>query len=218
MRINFKEKFISLFTVNIKSKIICILLALILWVFVSSNQSLLGKFPNQIPIKISNISQNHEAFLDQDSVQIYLMAESAIWNSLKTESFTATVDANGLAEGTYELEVKVVSSVSGVQITRIEPSKVFVTIEKVESKKIPVNAKVDGDPGDGMTIGQVEIIPQEIEVTGPSSYLEMVSEAQIEIRLNGESTSFERNCDIFLVDEKNSNKSTCESINSKRWE
>lgn len=199
-----KEKIKSFFTSNIKAKLICLCLAFMLWVFVSSNQSLLGKFPNQIPVKIINLSQNYSAFLDQDNVQIYLMAESAIWKSLQSESFTANVDVNGLSEGTYELEVKVSSSVSGVQITKIEPSKIFVNIEKVESKKVLVNAKIDGDPADGMAVGQIEIVPQEVEITGPSSYIEAVSESQISLQLNGESSSFERNCEVYAIAENNS--------------
>ncbi len=205
-----KEKIILFFTKNIKAKLICMFLAFLLWVFVSSNQSLLGKFPNQISVKTINLSQNYSAFLDDDQVQIYLMAESAIWKSLKAESFAATIDVNGLTEGTYELEVKVISSVSGVQITKIEPRKIFVNIEKIKSKIVPVNAKIDGDPADGMTVGQVEIIPQEVEITGPGSYIEVINEAQINLQLNGESASFERNCEVFAMTENNSKMSGIE--------
>lgn len=205
--LNVKAALKRLFMDNLKIKLSCLFLAFVAWVFVASNQSLLGKFPNQIPVSVTGLSQDFTSFLDQENVDIYLMAESSIWGSLTSGSFTASVDATGLSEGTYELEVKVVSSVSGVQVTRVEPSKIFVTIEKMVSKSIPVTATIDGDTLDGMMLGEVSLSPENVKVTGASSLIESISEARAEIRLNGESASFERELEVYAVSEGNNKMS-----------
>ncbi|OQB05724.1 MAG: YbbR-like protein [bacterium ADurb.Bin212] len=192
------------FKQNIKAKLVAILIALIAWVFVSSNQSLMGKFPNQISVKVSNLSTDYVAFLDDEDVEIYLMAEPSVWNTLSKDSFVATVDVAGLSEGTFDLEVKVSSSVQGVQITRVEPSKVFVNIEKIVTKDLPVNVKIDGDPADGMVVGETSADIENVKVRGPESLIKMVSEATAEVKLNGESNDFTRETTLSALSENNS--------------
>lgn len=194
----------TFFKQNIKAKLVAILIALVAWIFVSSNQSLMGKFPNQIPIKISNLAVDYVGFLDNEDVEIYLMAEPSVWNLLTKESFVATVDVAGLSEGTFDLEVKVSSSVQGVQVTRVEPSRVFVNIEKIISKDLPVNINIDGDPGDGMVIGETSTDIKSVKVMGPESLVKLVSEATAEIKLNGESGDFVREVSLSALSENNS--------------
>lgn len=191
----------NLFVKNYKVKIVCLLLAFILWLFVASNQSLLGKFPNKIPVKINNLSDQYQAFLDQDEVQITGIAESSVWKTLTTDSFIASVNLSGYQEGTFEVPVSVVSSVADVQITKVEPNKVFVTIEKIVSKNISLGTKVEGDPADGMTLGQIELNPSEVKISGPKSYVDSISEVNALINLNGEGSSFERLVKVQAVAE-----------------
>lgn len=182
----------NFFIKNLKVKILCLILAVLLWVFVASNQSLLGKFPSQIKVNPVNLSDQYYSFLDQESVQVSIMAEPGAWRSLTADSFTASVDLAGLKEGTYELNVRVASNVSDIQITKIEPAKIFVTVEKIASKSVTLSPKIDGDPADGMVLGAIALEPETVEVRGPSSYLETISEVNAVINLNGESESFER--------------------------
>lgn len=184
---------------NFKIKFFCLLLAFVLWLFVASNQSLLGKFPNQIPVKIVNSSSQYQAFLDQDSVQITAMADPSVWKTLIVDSFVASVDIAGYQEGTFELNVNVTSSVANVQVTKVEPAKIFVNIEKVVSKQVNLSPKISGDPADGMTIGAVDLSPEMVEISGPKSSIDAISEANAIINLNGESGSFERSVKVSAV-------------------
>ena len=201
MTVDIALKIKKFFLANIKVKILCLLIAIVLWVFVASNQSLLGKYPNKIPIKVANLSSQYQSFLDQSDVQIYVMADSSVWRTLSVDSFVASVDLAGYKDGTYELDVRVVSNVANVQITKIDPVRVFVSVEKIETKNLSVSAKIDGDPGDGMAVGQIEIEPQEVIISGPNSYLDTVSEAIATIKLNGETASFERDIKISALGE-----------------
>lgn len=198
------QRFKKILFSNYKAKVVCVLVAVLLWVFVASSQSLLGKFPNQIPIKVVNLSDQYQAFLDQDNVQIYTMAEPSVWRTLTTDSFVASVDLAGKTEGTYELDVKVVSNVADVQVTKVDPAKVFVSVEKIVSKTVTLSPKVDGDPADGMVVGQIDLSPETVEVRGAKSYIDSISEANASIKLNGESSSFERDAKVIAVAEDNS--------------
>lgn len=202
-----KKYFIKLFCQNFKVKVLCLLIALVAWIFVSSSQSLMGKFPNQINVDVLNLNPKYSVFLDYESVNIYIMAENSAWQSLNSDSFSATVDASGLVEGTYDLEVKVSSNLPDVKITKIEPSHIFVNVDKIVTKTISVNSKIDGDPADGMIVGDVTLNPESVEISGPSSLLKLISEAQAVIKLNGESGSFSREVKVSAVSENSAETS-----------
>lgn len=186
---------------NLKVKLLVVLLATVSWVFVASNESLIGKYPNQITVNVSNLASEYTSFLDQEKVQIYLMAEPSVWGSLNNDSFSANVDVAGLKEGTYEIEVKVVSNVAGVQVTRVEPSKIFVNIEKLLTKNIPVNVLIEGDPSDGMVVGEVKLQPEIVQVVGPESLVSSLNEANVDIKLNGESSDLVRETKLYALSE-----------------
>lgn len=200
-QISIGHKIKSLFLNNMRVKLLCLVLAIVLWVFVASGQSLLGKFPNQLPVKAANLSTEYTAFLDQDKVQLFAMAEPSVWKSLTTDSFVVSVDLAGMKEGTYEVDIRAVSNVANVQITKVEPSKIFVTIEKIVSKTLPVTARIEGDPVDGMAVGNIEVSPGTTIARGPSGVLNNLNELNVIIKLNGESAEFSRTVKIVALGE-----------------
>ncbi len=201
MKSKVKKYLIRLFCQNIKIKILCLIIASLAWIFVSSSQSLMGKFPNQINVDVLNLNPKYSAFLDNESVNIYIMAENSAWQSITSDSFSASVDVSGLLEGTYDLEVRVSSNMPDVKITKIEPSHIFVNIDKIVTKTLSISPKIDGDPIDGMIVGDITLNPETVEISGPSSLLKLINEAQAIVKLNGESSSFSREVKVSAVSE-----------------
>ena len=182
----------TFFKHNLLAKIVTVLIAFVLWMVVASSQSTVGKFPGTIPVQTNNVPSGLAAIIDVEEVEIEVMAEPAIWNDLNAGSFTAFVDTSGLDEGTYELGVSVTSSVKDATVTKISPSKIFVRIEKIVAKSLPVTHRIEGSAAEGLVPGNIELVPSEVEVRGPSSQVEKINEVNIVIVLNGESNDFER--------------------------
>ncbi len=186
-------KFIkNFFKHNLIAKIVTILITFVLWMIVASSQSTVGKFPGTIPVQANNVPTGFAAIIDEEEVEIEVMAEPVVWNNLSAESFTAFVDTSGLDAGTYELEVSVSSTENDITITKVNPSKIFVRIEKIVVQKLPVTHRIEGSAAEGLVPGNVELVPSEVEVRGPSSQVEKINEVNIVITLNGESNDFER--------------------------
>lgn len=192
------------FTTNRNTKVIALVVALILWIFVSASQSSAGKFPGQLPIKAVNVANGLVAIYDQKEVEIQIMAKPSVWNKLTSSSFSAYVDMEGAQVGTYEMNVQVVSNVSDVRIINRNPDKIFVRIEEVINKKVIVNQRIEGNAGEALVVGNVEFTPAEIDVTGPRSVIEDISEAVAIIKLNGETADFEK--EVSLKAFANDNK------------
>lgn len=191
------------FTTNTTTKIAAVVVALILWVIVAASQSTAGKFPGQLPVKTVNVANGLVAIYDQKEVEIEIMAKPSVWNKLSSNSFSAYVDMEGAQVGTYEMNVQVVCNVSDVKIIKKTPDKIFVRIEEVTSKKVIVNQRIEGNAGEGMVAGNVEFTPAEVDVTGPRSVIENISEAVAIIKLNGESADFEKEVSLKAFADNN---------------
>lgn len=196
MKIDFKKIKHSLIS-NPLPKILAIAVATILWIVVAASQSSTGKFPSKIQILAVNTPSGLVASYEQKTVEISISAEPSLWQKLSSNSFTAYVDLGGLQVGTYELEVNVTCNVAGVQILNEKPQKIFIQLEEIARKKIPVIQKVEGNAAEGMVAGAIIFDPAEVEVSGPKSQIENISNAVATVRLNGESADFSK--DVILT-------------------
>lgn len=183
-------------------KVICVSAALVLWIYVASGQSTIGKFPSKILIKPENVQTGLIPVFEEKEVELQISAEPAVWNKLSEDSFRATVDLSGLTEGTYQLPVSVISVVEGVQIVKRTPDKILVSLEPVIKKTVNVNRRIQGSPAEGTVVGNVTYNPSTVEASGPKSVIEGISEGVVVIGLNGEASNFEKTIKIQAFDEK----------------
>lgn len=193
---------LKLITKNIYVKIFCLIAATAMWLYVASGQSAVGKFPGSIKIRAINVPSGLVAIFDNQTVDIKITADSATWKKLSADSFSAYVDMSSYSEGTYNLNVNVVCSVSGVQIVEKTPDKIYVNLEKVITKLVSVNKKIEGNAAEGKVAGKIVFDPVSVEAKGPASMIENLTEAMSTIKLNGESDDFTKTVSVYALDEQ----------------
>lgn len=184
---------------NFFAKIVCLLLAMGIWLYVGTGQAKIDTFPGRIPLDFVNVQDGLVATSEVENVSIKIVADGTIWQSLGSGSFTATVDLANLNEGTYELPVKVTSQ-AAVQIVEINPQKVLVRLEKMTKKEVPVNLVVEGKPAQGLVVGDWKIKPDRVEVAGASSVIAKIFEATAKLNLNGENSTVQKMVKLVALD------------------
>jgi len=182
-------------TKNLVIKLACFIAAALLWVYIAAGQNSVGKFPGSIKIRAINVPAGLVATYDEQTVDIKIMADPSVWRKLSADTFSAYIDLSAHSEGTYELNVNVVSSVQGVQVVEKNPEKIFVTLEPRISKEVNINKKVEGSAGEGLVAGSVE-------ARGPKSLIDALTEATVLIELNGETDNFTKTVTIKAFNEK----------------
>lgn len=186
-----KRFFESIFR-NIPAKIASLLISIVIWVYVGSGFAQIGSFPGKIPIEIQNAPPGLVAVLEKEEVSVKIIAAASVWQKLDANSFNASIDLSGFTEGTYQIAVKVESATSGVRIVEINPSKVFVRLEKTAEKEVPINLQSEGKPAEGLALGDWRIEPDRVKISGASSVISKILEATAKVSLAGEKESFER--------------------------
>ncbi|MCL5795028.1 MAG: CdaR family protein [Patescibacteria group bacterium] len=190
-------------THNFVAKLICLLIAMGLWIYVASGESKIDNFPGSIALEVRNTPENLVVVKDIDNVTVRIAAERGVWQKLTSSSFSAYIDLTGMKEGVIEVPVTVKSNVDGVDVIEIKPAKITVRLEPIISKSVPVSVRVEGAASEGMVAGDVKAKPDKVEVSGAKFYLEKISEATALVKLNGESEQIEKTVVLSAYDVNN---------------
>lgn len=189
-------------TQDLGPKIFVILAAIGVWLYVSAGQARTNYFPSAIPLEFKNTPEGLIAVGEQTRVKVKISAETGVWKKLQPESFRAYVDLTGLSAGTYELEIRVGTEVSGVEIVEKVPNRILITLEPKNKKEVPIRAKLSGSAAPGMAADQPDLEVDTAVVSGAQSTLKKITEAIAPIALTDENENFERVVTLVALDEQ----------------
>jgi len=97
--------------------------------------------------------------------------------SLEPAQTGVVLDLRGSGEGEREFQVETRNVVvpAGVEVLAVSPSSVPLRLEKVMRRRVPVRARVAGEPAAGMAVAGVRVEPPNAVVSGPRLQLEALS-------------------------------------------
>jgi len=178
----------ALFKENLGLKLLSLLLALGFWVLFSFSETKEAIFPGEVAVTVKNLASDMVAIYDTKTVKLKVRAKKANWQKLSKESFIAELDLAGLKEGTYELPVKVASTLPEVSIRGVEPSKILLTIEPLVEEEVGVSLKLKGPFEGNYDLNLAKITPKTVKAKGPKSEIASFTEATALLELSGQET------------------------------
>ena len=86
-----------------------------------------------------------------------------------------------------------------VELLALEPSTVQVTIDRLDTRPLPVKAIVEGQPAEGYELGEVSVVPERVTVRGPRSVVSQLKALEtVPVLVGGVSERLRRT--VQLVD------------------
>ena len=158
---------------NWKLKLFALVVAAIVWFFVvSADRSQLGF---AAPVEYVGL-EGSRVVLGTPRETVDVQLEAARWAAARVTpaSVRVRVDVSKLAEGEHvvALSTENVEAPSGVQVLRVWPSAVRVTLASATVKAVRVIPQIRGTPAADHALGRVAVDPQIVEVKGPRTTIE----------------------------------------------
>lgn len=179
------EFFKALFEKDNALKVISILLAVIIWAFVSITvYPTIEREIYNVPVKISledTYAQSVQLDVTSSSVQtvkIRIKGERAQIGDLKTEDLVAVADvSNVMMPKEYNLSMHIESSEDrSFEVMSIEPSTISVAFDKIITKEFEVNPVFENlRVASGYMRGDSIVSPSTIKVTGPQDTINSIT-------------------------------------------
>ncbi|MDW7651089.1 MAG: CdaR family protein [Bacillota bacterium] len=174
---------------NTAVKVFAFFLALMLWVYVTSDVMQAG-VPDEtrpyrnVPLAWHNLEEGRALMDIPDEVDVSLRGRPDVLDSLTPQNMNVFVDLRGLEEGRHNITPQV-EVPRGVRVMSIEPQQVIVELEGVESPQKPVTLEIIGAPADGYVMGDPRILPDSVFVRGPRSLVNSVDSVRAVVNIDG---------------------------------
>lgn len=130
----------------------------------------------------------------QDRVNVWLRGRPSVLQSLSSSNLEATIDLTGNRAGPLSLPIRpeTLNLPQDVEVVTMDPSVLSLTLEPRRQGTVPIRIFTVGELPPGYTLGEVTVVPDRAELTGPASFIKNVDEVATErVILSGRLQSFQ---------------------------
>lgn len=156
-------------------KFISLCLAILLWVFVGGEEKVDKNV--MIPIEVINLPRDlviSNQF--KKEVEVTVNGPRSVILEMSKMAITRPVDLSDSKPGSRVVEISVdsIKMPNKITVERVQPSSIILSLDKLISKDLHVNAVTSGDVANGYYLKNLTIEPDTITITGPQSQLSQV--------------------------------------------
>ena len=163
---------------NLGLKMVSLLLAVALWLAISSNP------PAEVALDVAIVFKNMPADLEISSAsvpseQIRVRGPRRLVGRLQASDVRAEIDLTGMKPGerTFDLTADQIHLPDNVHVVQIIPGQLHLTFDVEAVRDVPVHPRVVGTFASGYKIAQVTADPPTIRIAGPQKQVSNVEDA-----------------------------------------
>jgi hypothetical protein len=187
---------------NFGTKVLSIGLAALLWGLVAGQRE--AERSLRVPLEYRNIPPELELLGEPASlVDVRVRGSSGVLGELRGADLVAVLDLRTARPGRrlFHLLPDDIAVPAGVKVLQATPSTLSLTFEASAVRTVPVVPDLDGDPARGFVVGRVTTEPATVEVVGPISAVQKITEATTEpVDITGATGPVRDNVTIGLLD------------------
>ncbi len=153
-------------------KVISLILAIILWLFVKSERG--GEVGLVVPLELyrlpSNLIVTH---MSEEAVNVRINGPLSHLQRLSTKEIRARIDLSHARPGANSFDILPdnLNVPQGLKVSQISPSSLKVEIDRVVDKILRVKAVVRGRPAKGYRVTRISVDPPYINLQGARTQL-----------------------------------------------
>jgi YbbR domain-containing protein len=172
---------LKVITKNPTLKVVSLILAVILWLFVKSTSE--GEVGLQVPLEFfhcpANLIVTH---VNEEAITVRIMGPVAQVDQLSARDGKARIDLSNAKAGTntFAISPDNFAIPKTLKITQISPATIRVELDPVMGKVVRVKAAVKGEPAAGYRVVRIVVDPPSIKLRGARSHLAQLKEVSTE--------------------------------------
>ena len=182
---------------NLPARIICLLVACGLWVYVMTDQNPIMERNVEVRLQQINLPNHMMAFNVPDKVVVKVRGTRTKVSDNLENKIVATLNMKTATEGQQTIPVKV--SFPNGDVVQVIPSEVSVYVDTVSEKKVPVVTRIVGAISNDMTIGHSVITPAQVTLRGATHRIDKVNKVVAPIDVTDHQGDFQSESELVAV-------------------
>ena len=169
----------SLITHNAGLKLLSLVAAFGLWVFVNAGERD-SELSLQVPVELRNIPPDLMLVSPRvDFIDLTVRGARTLLNRIDPQQLSMVLDLRGVRPGpaVFRIMGETLDLPRGVTVVRLTPSEVTLEFAATTRKRVPVRVAFTGKPPGGLRVTSTKVAPESIEVVGPADQVEEIKAA-----------------------------------------
>ena len=188
---------------NWQLKIICFLLAIVLWFVIINEQNPLSEGSYTVPITVENLNSQYITSNVPKTVYVRLSGPRNTIINVGPSDITAYIDLSDVQEGTVDVPIPV-EIPSGTELKKQSMTSTKITVDVYTVKEFKLTPHIVGNLDEKDFISELKIVPEKVVVSGARRLIQEVSQAVIEVPVNQRNSDFALMAPIHLYDSEGS--------------
>jgi len=184
-------------------KLISLVLATALWAQVARTPT--SETGVSVPLEYQNIPPKTEVYGDTTNrAEVRLRGPSSLLRAVSAQDVSLSIDMGKMAMGQEKilpLTPDLVHAPFGVEVVRVNPARVRLTVEPTSGRTVEVLPVLMGLPKTGFEVETTAVTPAMVKIEGPESHVRAVNTVSTTpINMTGRETTFSETVDLDIQD------------------
>ena len=188
---------------NWQLKIICFLLAIVLWFVIINEQNPLSEGSYTVPITVENLNSQYITSNVPKTVYVRLSGPRNTIINVGPSDIKAYIDLSDVQEGTVDVPIHV-EIPSGTELKKQSMTSTKITVDVYTVKEFKLTPHIVGNLDEKDFISELKIVPEKVVVSGARRLIQQVNQAVIEVPVNQRNGDFALMAPIHLYDAEGS--------------
>jgi len=184
---------------NLPAKILALLVAVVLWLYVMNDQNPAIEGNYTVPVTIENAPDGYQINAAADTVMIRVRGARSLFVAADRSDFHASVRLSDFVEGEKAYTVET-SIPYGFELVSVSPDKISVTLDRIVQKTFKAELTASRGALSGDTAGKITQANETATVEGPRSLVDRVVHIAGHISLAGQSGDFSVHTSLHAID------------------
>jgi len=166
---------------NLRLKLVSVCIAGLLWLIVAGDRVVERVL--RVPVELQGIPADLELVGPApETVDVRVRGSSNALARLGPGDIAAVIDLKAAREGrrVFALGPAQVLVPSGLETVQVSPSTISMDFEETVTRRVRVDVRTDGEPGKGFRVTRVISVPDEVDISGPSSVVSRITSVATE--------------------------------------
>ena len=192
---------INIFRRNFLKKLIALIVAFFMWVYVMEVQDPAINGSYNVPLTISNVPYELIPICNEKNIKIEARAPRSYFVKYNSNAFRVYANLEGLDEGDHQITPQIIMP-QGFELVEMFPKTLNVKLDPLIEQQMFIELRTSGSVSQDSVLKEIKKSMEAVTVVGSKSFVEQVEKVFGNVNFSNNTASFEVQIPMRAVDDK----------------
>ncbi|MCI1248792.1 MAG: CdaR family protein [Megasphaera sp.] len=179
-------------------RLVCLLLAVILWFVIINEQNPVSEGSYTVPVAVENLDSQYITANVPKAVYVRLSGPRNTIINVGPSDIKAYIDLSEAQEGEMDVPIHL-QLPAGTELKKQDTMTAHITVDMYAVKEFKLTPHLTGRLENNVSVGSLKMVPERIVVSGAKRLIKTVNKAMVDVPVGGKEDNFSFMSQVYLV-------------------